>query len=386
MVSVRRIFLRAFAPMGLAAMGLASPASALPEYDSAAPIAYLIDASSGAVLLSRDADRRIPPASMAKMMTVYVAFDQIKRKKVKLSDKIVVDRETWTQWNNRGSTMFLKVGEPVSIEDLLDGVVTVSGNDASVVLAQAISGSEAKFTGLMNSTAKRIGLKNSRFGTANGWPDEGRTYVTARDLAHLARRTVEDFPDLYRRFYSRKEYSWNGITQPNRDPLFGRFEGADGLKTGHTEEAGYCFTGSAERDGRRLFMVVAGLGSTGERVSESVGLMRWGFDQWTSRPLLPKDAHVGQAEVQMGDSRQVTLIAPRAVAVTLPAGDSGGYKVTMRYQGPLRAPIEAGQRVGELIVRTDWGGEQRTPLVAATSVGEAGPLDRIWNGLMSFFG
>jgi hypothetical protein len=256
------------APLATIALAVPSVAAA-PQFQGTAPIAYMEDLSSGAVLYQRDADRRIPPASMAKMMTVYVAFDMIKRGELKLDQTMPVRPETWQRWHGpaAGSTMFLSTGENVSVENLLKGIVTLSGNDACVVLAEGISGTEQTFTDRMNQQAKKIGLNNSHFGTSNGWPDNGVTYVTARDLAHLASATIRDFPDLYKRFYSLRSFTWGktlgagaDITQANRDPLLGRVAGADGLKTGHTDEAGYGFTGSAEQNGRRLVMVVAGRG------------------------------------------------------------------------------------------------------------------------------
>lgn len=284
--------------VSILALATAAPTTAAnPPFDTPAPIAYLEDLSSGAVLYAKDADRRIPPASMAKMMTVYVAFDLIKKGELKLDQTIEVRPETWKKWHSQGSTMFLAVGEKPRVEDLLNGIVTLSGNDACVVLAEGIAGTEEAFTNLMNIQAKKLGLSNSQFGTSNGWPDEGRTFVTARDLAHLAKATIQDHPKLYKQFYSRTSYSWGktlgagaDIVQGNRDPLLGRVDGADGLKTGHTEEAGYGFTGSAEQNGRRLVMVVAGLDSYGGRAEESVRFMEWGFRAWKSRPIVKTGA------------------------------------------------------------------------------------------------
>ena len=375
----------------LAALSLLAPlpfftaAASAPPFDSSARIAYLIDLSSGAVLLDKGSAVRMPPASMAKMMTVYVAFDQLARGEISLDTKFTVSPETWTKWNNQGSTMFLKPGEQVSVADLLHGIVTLSGNDACVVLAEGISGSEEAFADLMNRTAKRIGVTGSRFGNSNGWPDEGVTFVTARDLGTIARRTIEDFPKLYDQFYAQDSFTWNGISQPNRDPLLGKIRGADGLKTGHTEEAGYGFTGSAEQEGRRLIMVVAGLDSFNGRIEESVRLMNWGFKAWRSRPLFPAGATVVTAPVQLGSARDVPLVAPRQLGVTLPAAEAGDYKVAVRYVGPIKAPIAKGQQVAELVVKTG-SGEQVMPLVAGAAVGEAGLFGRIWNGFMSLFG
>lgn len=367
-------------------MLMGSAHAVAPRYDSTAPIAFMKDTSSGAVLYSKDASRRIPPASMAKMMTAYVIFDRVSRGQLKLTDTFPVREETWKKWNNQGSSMFLAVGQEVSVANLLHGVITLSGNDACVVLAEGIAGSEEAFADMMNATARRLGLKDSRFANSNGWPDEGQTYVSARDLAELAYRTVTDYPELYRQYYSQTSFKWNGIEQENRDPLLGRVKGADGLKTGHTDEAGYGFTGSAEQNGRRIVMVVAGLDSFKGRIDESVRFMDWGFNAWKAVPLFRKGAIVGTAEVQMGSDRSIGLIAPRNLAVTLPKSEDSGYRVFVRYDSPIKAPFAKGQKIAELVVRTRSGGEQVMPLVAAETVEKAGFFGRIWNGLMSLLG
>jgi serine-type D-Ala-D-Ala carboxypeptidase (penicillin-binding protein 5/6) len=370
-------------------------AAAAPPYDTTAPVAFMIDMSSGAVLYAKDADRRMPPASMAKMMTVYVAFSMLQKGELKLDQMMTVRPETWAKWHGpaAGSTMFLSSGENVSVENLLKGIVTLSGNDACIVLAEGISGSEAAFVQRMNDAAKTLGLANSQFGTSNGWPDGGRTFTTARDLAMLAKATIDDHPSLYKRFYSLKEFSWgktlgNGeaITQANRDPLLGRVAGADGLKTGHTDEAGYGFTGSAEQGGRRLVMVVAGLDSFNGRIAESVKFMEWGFKAWATKPLFQKGAKVERAAVQLGDASTVELVAPRNLAVTVPAGTVANMSVKVVYDGPIKAPIKAGQHIADLIVTTPETGPQTMPLVAASDVGEAGFFGRVWAGMKSLVG
>jgi serine-type D-Ala-D-Ala carboxypeptidase (penicillin-binding protein 5/6) len=382
--------------LAISSLALAWPVSAAaPPFETTAPIAYMVDLSSGAVLFAKDADRRMPPASMAKMMTVYVAFDMIKKGELKPDRIMEVRPETWQKWHGpaAGSTMFLSTGEKVSVDNLLKGIVTLSGNDACVALAEGVSGTEAAFVQRMNDVAKRIGLKNSQFGTSNGWPDKGRTYVTARDLAVLAKATIDDFPDLYKRYYSLKEFTWGktlgsgaAITQANRDPLLGRVQGADGLKTGHTDEAGYGFTGSAEQNGRRLVMVVAGLDSFNGRIVESVKFMDWGFKAWTTKPLFAKGKRVETANVQLGDASTVGLVAPRNLAVTFPAGTSANMTVKVRYDGPIKAPFKAGQHIADLVVTTPDAGEQVMPLVAESDVGEAGFFRRIWASLKALIG
>jgi D-alanyl-D-alanine carboxypeptidase (penicillin-binding protein 5/6) len=386
----KSLFLIAFA----AATGLPAAAAA-PPFETAAKVAFMVDTSSGAVLYAKNADVRMPPASMAKMMTVHIAFNMLKRGEKKLGDVCQVRPETWKQWHGpaAGSTMFLSPGEQVSIQNLLHGVVTLSGNDASVVLAECLAGTEPAFAALMNQEAKRLGMANSNFGNSNGWPDEGITYTTARDLATLARATIETTPDLYKQFYTQTEFTWgktlgggNPITQGNRNPLLGRVPGADGLKTGHTEDAGYGFTGSADQSGRRIIMVVAGLGSFNQRIEESVKFMDWGFRAWKSQPLFNQNEKVADAQVQQGGDDQVALVAPRSIAVTLPAGAAANIRVRVVYNGPIKAPIAKGQHIADLVVSTPDTPPQTMPLVAAEAVGEAGFFGRIWNGLTSLFG
>jgi len=373
---------------------LAPVQASTPPFETPAPVAFMEDVSSGAILYAKDADRRMPPASMAKMMTVYVAFDMIQKGELKLDQKFTVRPETWQRWHGpaAGSTMFLSPNEQVSVENLLYGIITLSGNDACVVLAEGISGTEAAFVQRMNDAAKRIGLNNSHFGTSNGWPDGGVTYVTARDLAKLAASTITDHRALYKKFYSRPDFTWgqtmggSAITQANRDPLLGRVAGADGLKTGHTEEAGYGFTGSAEQNGRRLVMVLAGLTSFNQRIEESVRFMDWGFRAWQARPIVARGKKVESAEVQLGTARRVGLVAPKDLSIVVPAGTSPEMRLSVVYDGPVKAPIKAGQHIADLVVTTPGMQPQHLPLVAENDVQVAGFFGRAWNGLLALFG
>ena len=388
---IRQILL---ASAALATLATAAPVRA-PQFDTTAKVAYLIDLSSGAVLFAKNADMRMPPASMAKMMTTEVAFELIDRGELPINKMCTVRPETWAKWHGpaAGSTMFLSANEQVSVENLLHGIVTLSGNDASVVLAECIAGTEEAFTDQMNALAGKLGLKNSHFGTSNGWPDEGRTYVTARDLATLARATIERHPKLYKQFYGQPSFTWGktlgagaDITQQNRNPILGKVTGADGLKTGHTEEAGYGFTGSAEQNGRRLIEVLAGMGSWNERVEQSTRLMSWGFAAWQAKPLFASGAKIATAKVQLGGDDEVDLLAPRNISVTLPAGLGGQTRLTVRYQGPLKAPIKKGDHVADLLIHTGDTAPQVMPLVAGEDVGQAGFFGRIWLGFKQLFG
>lgn len=287
-------------------LGLASPVAAAPSAPKApapraaaatadfvpqAPIVLLKDLDSGAILFSRGADQRFAPASMTKVMTAYVVLDLLKAGKLARDTKFTVGEAEWKKWRagKGGSSMFLAPGEKVSVDDLLKGLITVSGNDAAAVLAVGIDGSEAEFVKRMNKVAASLGMKSSRFGTPSGWPDGGVTKVSAADLITLADRVIGDHPQGYARYFSIPKLqhgtSPDGkpIVQANRNPILGRFEGADGLKTGHTGEAGYCFLGSVKRDGRRLVMVVAGMASEKARRDEAARLMDWGFAQAPQR-------------------------------------------------------------------------------------------------------
>ena len=390
------MMLRKIAVIPALFLGLGLPVqAAAPVFDTPAPIAFMKDLSSGAILYAKNPDQRIPPASMAKIMTVYVAFDLIMKGELKLDAMATVRPETWKQWHGpaAGSTMFLSPGEQVSVANLLFGIVTLSGNDACVVLAEHISGTEQAFVALMNRRAKEMGLTNSHFGNSNGWPDGGITYVTARDLATLAERTIKDHPKLYKTFYSRPSFTWGktmgsgqAITQANRDPLLGRVAGADGLKTGHTEEAGYGFTGSAEQNGRRLVMVLSGLTGFNQRIDQSVSFMNWGFRAWQAKPLVASGRKVQVAEVQLGDQREVGLVAPRDLTVTIPAGLGSDLKTKVVYQGPIKAPFKKGDHIADLVVTGPDMTPQELPLVAESDVGKAGFFGRMMAGVRWLFG
>ncbi len=384
--------LRYAIPAALVAASLPVSAAA-PPFETAAPVAFMVDLSSGAVLYAKDADRRIPPASMAKMMTMYLAFDLIKQGKFSLEQKFTVRPETWTKWHGpqAGSTMFLATGESVSVGNLLHGISTLSGNDACVVMAEGMFGTEQAFVARMNEEAVKLGLTNTHYGTSNGWPDGGVTYTTARDLAKLGKATIDNFPELYKQFAGVKDFTWGktmggkNITQANRNPLLGKIAGADGIKTGHTDEAGYGFTGSAEQNGRRIVMVVAGLDSFNHRIEESVKFMDWGMKAWEAKPIVSAGKLVEMADVQLGTSSEVGLIAPRNIAVSLPTGAGANMKVSVVYDGPVKAPITKGQHIADLVVSTPDTPPQMMPLVADSDVPVAGFFGRVWAGLKSFF-
>lgn len=354
--------------------------SAQPPATEDAPIAYLLDLTSGQVLLSREADRRFMPASITKVMTTFLAFEWIEEGRLVPRQVFTVDPEVWDEWNNVGSTMFLPNRARVTVDDLIHGVTTVSANDGAAALAHGAAGSIDAWVSEMNAKAREIGMRDSHFGTPNGWMDNGKTFTTARDLGTLAASMIGKHPSKYRHYVGRTEFTYNDITQPNHDPISGRVRGADGIKTGFTNQAGYGFLGSAERNGRRLVMVVAGSPRSSLRDRASRELLEWGFREFEQKQLLPKGAIVGEAQVQGGDAGTVDLVAPGGVYVSLPGGADPRIEMTISYRGPLRAPIAENEQVAELLVRAEGLPEYRIPLHAAADVGEAGLLDRVVNG------
>lgn len=350
-----------------------------------APIALLVDLTSGQTLFERNADRRFVPASITKVMTLYQAFELMKAGNLAPGQVITMREESWKEWSRKGSTMFLPQGARVRVDDLLAGIATVSANDGSIALAEGYSGSVSAWVDAMNATARNLGMTDSHFGTPNGWPDDGATFTTARDLVRLAEAMIERHPRKYAHYIGRPQYEYNGITQPNRDPTIGRVRGADGIKTGFTNEAGFGFLGSAKRDGRRLVLVIAGVERNTQRARLSRQLLEWGFNAFDQRQIANEGEVVGSARVQGGSARRVDLIAERQVYVNVPAGTpEGDVKLTIRYDGPVRAPIEAGERMAELEIIVPDMEPATVPLIASEKVEKAGPLMRIFNGLMGW--
>ena len=352
----------------------------------AIPIALLVDIGSGQTLYGKEQERRFVPASITKVMTLYVAFELLARGELDPRQQYEMSEDAWKHWHGVGSTMFLDRDRPVSVDDLLLGIANVSANDGCVVLAEGAAGSVPNWIALMNAEARRLGMKNSQFGTPNGWMDDGQTYVTAGDLAKLATALITRHPELYQRYVGHKTITLNGITQRNHDPLLGKVEGADGIKTGFTNQAGYGFLGSATRNGRRLVMVVAGADRPRDRAQAAAALMNWGFAAFDSRPLFPRGAKVGDAEVQDGAAGSVPLIAPAAYSATTPRGDAGQpIRLRVVYNGPLIAPVKKGDIVGQLEINSGGQEPHRLPLAAGTNVAKAGIFMRVVNGLRGIF-
>ncbi|SMC31095.1 D-alanyl-D-alanine carboxypeptidase family protein [Novosphingobium sp. B1] len=360
------------------------PLMTMPRID--APIALMVDVGSGRVLYARDPHRRFVPASITKIMTSYVAFDLVSKGKLRLDQKIPIRKETFRKWRNVGSTMFLPAEAQPTVAELIEGIVTVSANDACVVLAEGATGSVEGFTTLMNEAAAKLGMLDSHFNTPNGWMDEGQTYVSAADLATLSSALMTRFPELYRRFYGHAEMTWGGITQPNHNPLYGFVAGADGVKTGFTNEAGYGFVGSAQRNGRRLVMVLGGYDRPIDRTNQSRAFIEWGFAAWDSSRIFAKGTQVGTAIVQGGEAREVPLVAPHDLGVTVPRGARPNYTVSIRYKGPLKAPIRKGETVASLLVRVPGEPVHVLPLAAGVEVARGGVMARLRDGTMGLVG
>lgn len=310
-----------------------------------AKTAYVIDAVTDTVLLFKDADQRTAPSSMAKMMTVYIIFEELKAGRLKLDSKFRVSERARSMG---GSRMFVELGTEITVEDLLKGIITLSGNDACVVVAEGMSGTEDNFAARMTKKARDIGMPNSVFRNASGWPADGQ-YTTARDLAVLARRTILDFPEYYK-YYAVTDFTWNNIRQENRNRLLSITPGTDGLKTGHTEEGGFGLASSTIRDGRRIILVVNGLADMRQRASESARLTEWAFREYTNKVAFRGGDKVVDAEVWLGDQRTVPLITQRAIAATVPVGQDANVRVTVQYDGPIRAPIRKGDQIGKVMV------------------------------------
>ena len=368
-------------PLEVAAQPTVVPDRAAPVAPEI-PVVLLVDLSSGQTLFSREADRRFVPASVTKVMTAYTAFRLMEDGKLSPDTPVVVSEEVAELWSGEGSSMFLKAGDRVTVGQLLLGVTTVSANDAAVVLALTAAGSQAEWLELMNANAAELGMRDTHFGTPNGWPDEGRTYTSARDLAVLAEAMTTRFPGLYRRYFGHRGMSYRNITQANHDPITGVVEGADGMKTGFTRESGYNFLGSAERGGRRLVVVVAGAPRASMRDQTARDLIRWGFDAFETRVILPGELPVGEARVQNGAQSSIKLQTAKEVLASVPPGSHDAVSLTVRYRGPVEAPIEQGQNVAFLRVSIPGQTPHDVPLVAAEAVPEANAFQRLLNGLV----
>jgi D-alanyl-D-alanine carboxypeptidase (penicillin-binding protein 5/6) len=360
-------------------LGLISIAHA--EVTTPAPFAMIMDAETGEVLFEKNADAPMGPSSMAKLMTVAIVFEKLKAGELKLTDEFAVSEKAWRE--KEGSSMWVRVNTKIPLEPLLRGIIVQSGNDACIVIAENISGTEDAFADLMTKKAREWGMKSSTFTNSWGRPDP-ENKMSTRDLAILGRKLIKDFPEYYH-YFAEEEFTWEGIRQPNRNPLLFNFKGADGLKTGHTEENGYGLVGSAIVDGERRIIVINGLGSMAERANESERLMRSAFNEFTRKALYKKGDVVADAQVFAGTAPTVPLTTGEGVSLLVQRSTADSIVGKVIYDGPIAAPIAEGQPIGILRVSAENGGSREYPLYAAKAVKAVGPLGRIGLAAKSIF-
>lgn len=353
---------------------LALPASA---FETRATSAFIMDQTTGTVLLAKNADQALPPASMSKLMTLYIAFEAIRDGRLTLDEKLPVSKHAMSYG---GSTMFLDTTDRVRVEDLIRGIIVLSGNDACAVIAEALSpdGTEAGFARYMTQRAQRMGMTSSTFTNSNGWPQAGHR-MSMRDLALLANRLITDFPNFYPLFAER-EFKFDGRAPQNtrnRNPLLALGMGADGLKTGHTSEAGYGLVGSAKQRGRRVIFVISGLQTAQARAEEAESIVNWAFRQFAVKPVAKAGTAVASAEVWMGKEQTVPLVPSEDISMLMPVTTAEAVKAEVVYSGPITAPIAKDQQIAELVITPPGLPETRIPLVAGNDVAAGGFLSRV---------
>ena len=348
--------------------------------DTPARHAALMDAATGEFLFEKDGDVLMPPSSMSKLMTIEVLFDALKKGSVKLTDAFHVSPKAWRM---TGSKMFTRVDTEITVENLIQGIIVVSGNDACVVVAEGMAGSEEAFAQRMTKRAREIGLTKSTFANASGLPDPGQQ-MTARELAILARHLITAYPEYYH-YFGQPEFNWERITQPNRDPLLGKFPGADGLKTGHTDDGGYGLVASADQDGRRLILVVNGLGSERERETESKRLLTIGYRDFKAYDLVLADQVLGTAPVFGGIAKEVGLTIAAPVRRVMNVDTRARMKASLDYSAPLKAPVKKGTKVGTLTIAVPDSEPTVVDLVTNADVARTGPVGAFTLGLAHLF-
>jgi len=352
-------------------LGLAYSSSAV-AYDTSAKHAFLIDFDTNQVLFEKNADVLMPPASMSKIMTAYLAFEELKSGRLKLEDKILISENAWRKG---GSKMFVQVNDEVAVSDILRGIIVQSGNDAAIALAEHLQGSEEAFAYKMTKRARDLGLKKAKFKNATGWPDEEHK-ITARELGLLAKLTIMNFPDLYP-IYAEKSFTFNNIKQGNRNPLLYDGSGSDGLKTGRTRAAGYGLTASVSKAGRRLVMVLNGMKSSSERKREARKLIEWGFREFDNYKIFEKGEIVTDIDVWLGKDKRLSAFIKEKTILTVRRMDSEKVKTTVHYEEPLAAPIKQGQIVGKLKIKVPNQTLREYPLFAKQSIEKLGFWGRI---------
>ena len=371
--------------LAAAVLAVHTSAMSVAAFDTRATSAYVIDHTTGTVLLNKNADEPLPPASMSKLMTLYMAFEAIERGQLSMTDELVVSAHANSFG---GSTMFLRTGERVTVEDLVRGIIVLSGNDACVVIAEALSpdGTEGGFARLMTRRAQEMGMTNSTFANSSGWPAAGHL-MSMRDLGLLAQRLLTDFPEYYPMF-AETEFLFDpeeASNRFNRNPLLKLGIGADGLKTGHTQEAGYGLTGSAKQGDRRIVFVLSGMDSTAVRAQESEAIVNWSFRQFAERTLATSGQRLAVANVWEGAEPQVGLVPAEDVNVLLPVLSAAALSAEVVYTGPVQAPIAAGTPLAELVLQPEGLPEVRIELVAETDVAHGGFLATVSTAALSLF-
>ena len=373
-------FTRTLPLICLAAVLLAGTAHAQPQ--TTATHALLVDYETGEALFCKNCDQQMPPSSMSKLMTVELVFQRLKDGRLKLTDTMHVSENAWRQGQKTNeSKMWVAVNSDVSVEDLLKGIIVQSGGDACLVVAEALASSEAAFAEMLNARGKELGLTNSNFVNSSGLPDPNH-YMSAEDLAKLAAHVIRTYPEYYH-YFVLPEFTWSNIRQPNRNTLIGPNTGVDGLKTGHTNAAGYGITASSIRDGRRLILVVNGLKSERERVEEGRRLFDIGYREYKSYQLLAAGDAVGEAELFGGAKPRVALAVKDPVRMLMPIAGRRDMKVTLSYNGPIKAPVAAGQEIGSLKVSVPGKDDKIVPVVAAEAVSASGFFDNMMRGLVA---
>lgn len=351
-------------------------------FDTKATHAILMDYETGTVLYNHQGEEAMIPSSMTKLMTLYLTFEQLQKGALKLDDTFIVSEKAWRM---EGSRTFLNVGEPVTVDHLLDGIIIQSGNDATVAMAEGIAGTEEEFVSRMNQKAKQLGLTQSHFMNCTGMPEEGHT-MSALDLAHLAQHLIRDFPDYYP-YFSKKEFTFNNITQQNRNLLINRNKGVDGLKTGHTEQGGYGITASAKgKNGQRLIAVVNGLPNDHERLDAADTLLAYGFNHFRPHTFFTKDQPIEQASVWGGDKKMLPLTTAEDITVTIPQETITGITAEITYNSPLPAPIKKGDQLATLTLSVPEQGNYAFPLVAAEDIQKAGYIGRAFQNIGRYIG
>lgn len=341
-------------------------------FETPATAVYVLDVNTGTVLFEKNADRPLPPASMSKLMTLNLLFEALQSGRVTLDTEFVVSERAYKMG---GSKMFLRQGERITVRNLIPGVIVQSGNDACVVIAEGLEGSEDEFARKMTVRAKKLGLTNSRFANATGWPDPGQR-MSARDLVLLARHILATFPDYYP-FFSQKSFTWAGITQNNRNPLLTLDVGADGMKTGHTREAGYGLVGSAKQGDRRVILMLSGMQSKAQRASEGERVMTWAFRNFIEKTLYKKDMVIGKADVWLGKQDKVELYSPTAIIALVPYDAVEDLTASIRYKGPISAPIAKDAKVATLVLERAGKPLREYPLYAQAAVPKGGLFVRM---------